>query len=86
LQFYQNKIEYLVNILAAVNTNDMFKILENITGGLTLDVVLSKRLEIASITNNVYNPDQIKKLSFSDMMELLHFYQAKINILNNERQ
>lgn len=56
------------------------------TGGLTLDAILEKRLEIVNITKNVYSPEQIKKLSFSDTMELLQFYTRKINELNNERR
>ena len=86
MQFYQNKIEYLTKALSKVNTDLLLNTFENMTGGLTLDTILEKRLEIVNITKNVYSPEQIKKLSFSDTMELLQFYTKKINEINNERR
>lgn len=86
MQFYQNKIEYLTKTLSKVNTDLLLNTFENMTGGLTLDTILEKRLEIVNITKNVYSPEQIKKLSFSDTMELLQFYTKKINEINNERR
>jgi len=86
LQFYQNKIQHLTKTLSKINSNLLLNTFENMTGGLTLDSILEKRLEIVNITKNVYSPEQIKKLSFSDTMELLQFYTRKINELNNERR
>ena len=86
MQFYQNKIQHLTKTLSKINSNLLLNTFENMTGGLTLDSILEKRLEIVNITKNVYSPEQIKKLSFSDTMELLQFYTRKINELNNERR
>lgn len=86
MQFYQNKIQHLIKTLSKINSNLLLNTFENMTGGLTLDAILEKRLEIVNITKNVYSPEQIKKLSFSDTMELLQFYTRKINELNNERR